>query len=224
MSLQSLANIKYVVNTTSWLSLDGSENDLAAGYTYDRKYNLKSGLQWSWELGKSNDLKPIIELFANNHASGIEGGVGIGSYKVLEAIFTETQRRKCSELWYAKQGDQIHAGILLLKEANFAIYIFNAANDTGRIGNARTVLLDHYFTQNAERPTIFDFESPQVDSIKSFYRSFGGDEIPFITIEKTSLPSPLQQLLFLRRLLIKAKRDLYGALCKILDPFRATRS
>jgi hypothetical protein len=214
-ALSSSAAWEYEIHKTVWLSLNISYNDISKNYSKDRQKNLRKSNKWGWTVQSSKNIEPLIDLFRENHAAQIEGGVSEKSYRVLKEIFKQTHFRECVELRYAVLGDSIHAGTLILRKANFATYIFNAADSIGRTGNARTALLNDYFKENAESDLVFDFESPQLQTIHSFYQSFGENEVPFITIYKRSLPFPLRQFQLLRRSLIKAKRDLCAILCKI---------
>jgi hypothetical protein len=214
-ALESVVHLEFQLHKTMWLALNKSPKEILHGYTPDRRQNLRKGCSFNWVLQKSGDPLPLIRLFQENHAAGIDGGVSSKSYQILKNLIEQAQARKVAELWYAVLNDKIHAGIIVLKMESTAIYIFNSASAIGRDGNARTYLLHEYFIENAESNLIFDFESPQIKSIHSFYKSFGGDEVPFITIQKRDLSYPLRQLQFLRKAVIKAKRDLYVILCKI---------
>jgi len=72
--------------------------------------------------------------------------------------------------------------MLLATSNGRAIYLFNAASETGRRGNARTVLLDQYIQAHAGQPIVFDFESPEKPSIAAFYRSFGAREESYFSL------------------------------------------
>ncbi len=45
-----------------------------------------------------------------------------------------------------------------------------------------------------DKEEIIDFESPEIESIASFYKSFGGNEIPFYKISKNKLIFPFRQV------------------------------
>ena len=163
--------------------------DLAVGYntiyqqyTRDRKRNLRLGQAANWLIMDSTDPRPLIDLFRNNHADNIEGGVGDWAYVIFSRLFDELNRRGLITLRYAIHGGQIEAGGLFVREGNRIIYLFNAASVVGRRGNARTLLIDQIIREYAGRQALFDFESPLKPSIRDFYRSFGATEDTFQTI------------------------------------------
>ncbi|KAA6434167.1 hypothetical protein FEM33_23095 [Dyadobacter flavalbus] len=183
--------------STYWLRLGQHYNRIYYQYTTDRKLNLKRSKKKQWTIQMSADIKPLIRMFKENHASRIPGGVSRNAYRKLNLLFRLLPSR--SELWYAEKDDKIHAGILLFRNYGKAIYIFNASDKIGRAGNARTYLLDYYFYFNAGQPLIFDFESPDISTVASFYESFGSEKKQYFTIRKNQLAFPFRQIQEWRR-------------------------
>ena len=99
-------------------------------------------------------------------------------------------------------GEGIHAGILLTHYRGRTIYLFNAADKEGRNGNARAVMLDDYFRENAATMSVFDFESPQKTSIVDYYAGFGAVAMPFYSMKRNALPFPFRQMQKLRKWLL----------------------
>lgn len=174
---------------THLLDLNPLYETLRAGYTRDRRLNLKRAGAVGWEIQESHDLRPLIDWFRAYHARNIRGGVAPGAYRTLENLFHETERRGHSALWYALKNGQPEAGAWFVTHRNRVIYLFNAATPAGRRGNARTFLLDAFFRKNAGRDLLFDFESPEVPSIAGFYESFGARPEPYVSLSYNHLPT-----------------------------------
>ena len=179
---------------THWLGTDRDYAEIAAGFSKGRRVNLKRSSKWEWQLSVSSNIHPLIFLFVNNTANKIPGGVHQSSYNVLEAIFTKLTRLQCCDLWYAHKNGVIRAGILMVRTGGKAIFLFNAADESGRRGNARTFLLDSYMRLNAGKQLTIDFESPEKASVVSFYKSFGGEAVAFWKVSKNLLPFPFRQI------------------------------
>lgn len=149
-------------------------------YSRDRVANLKRANRVEWQLLASTDPEPLLQLFRENHASTIPGGVAPWAYAVFRKLFTELHQRGLVTLRYASQQGQIQAGALFVRDENRIIYLFNAASAAGRRGNARTWLIDQIIRENAGNPALlFDFESPEKPAIAAFYASFGANPAPF---------------------------------------------
>jgi hypothetical protein len=190
----SFTELNFVTRTTYWLDFTQDYECIAAGYSRDRRTNLKRGIRANWEVIESSNIHPLISLFVQNHAPKIAGGVDPNAYNVLEATFETMQSIGGAELWYAHRNGVIHAGILIINYSGVSIYLFNAADPIGRRDGARTFLLDQYFRTFTTCSSIFDFESPEIPSIANFYRSFGSVETPYLKISKNQLVPPLRQI------------------------------
>lgn len=191
------------IHFTHQLDLSRPFDEIYSGYSLDRKLNIKRSQKAGWTVTESNDIKPLIALFREEHASGIQGGVSDSAFELLEKLYEKLMPDGYAKLYYAVRNETIHAGVLLVRSGATTIYLFNAADIIGRNDNARSFILNEYFCENAGSQNVFDFESPQVDSIARFYRSFGSVETHFFSISKNDLGFPLKQLQNFRKAILK---------------------
>ncbi|QJD81231.1 GNAT family N-acetyltransferase [Spirosoma rhododendri] len=202
----ALPNLIVQPRTTHVLDLSVGYERLLAGYTADRQLNRTRALRHGWQVTDETDSEPLLLLFRQHHAHTIEGGVGEWAYAILRRLIDELQRRELATLRYARHNNQLEAGMLIAHSDSRAIYLFNAASEQGRRGNARTLLLDQFIQQQAGQPVAFDFESPEKQSITQFYRSFGAVEETYYSIRWNRLTRPERWLLMIRRWLLKRGR------------------
>lgn len=167
--------------STHILDLSADYETIYRRYTHDRKLNLRRAKAANWEILESTDLDPLLKLFLDNHANDIAGGVAGWAYDIFRNLVKELQQRGISKLIYALHEDKVEAGALFVQEGNRIIYLFNAASNLGRHGNARTLLIDQMIQEKCAQPLLFDFESPEKESIRKFYKSFGANEETFWT-------------------------------------------
>ncbi|GAB3490824.1 hypothetical protein GCM10027341_03040 [Spirosoma knui] len=177
------------VLSTHLLDLSVGYTSIYEHYTSDRRRNLRIAQALDWTIVDSTDLLPLLSLFRDNHAAGISGGVNRQAYTILEKLIAELTKRGLASIQYTVSNGQIEAGAMFVREGNRLIYLFNAASEIGRRGNARTLLIDQQILQHAGQPLIFDFESPQKPSIRAFYKSFGAVEAPFWALRWNRLSS-----------------------------------
>ena len=190
-------------NSTHVLNLFVGYPTIYQGYTKDRKANLRRATRANWTIVESADIEPLLTLFRHNHAQTIDGGVAEWAYAIFRNLTDELAKRGLITLRYALHNGQIEAGVLFVQEGNRIIYLFNAASEAGRRGNARTLLIDKLIQEKAGQPLTFDFESPAKQAIRDFYKSFGAVEAPFWTVRWNHL-NPLE------RALVKGKNWLTG--------------
>lgn len=191
----------YEVFQTHWLDLRQPYAELYAGYSADRKLNLKRGLNANWEIIESDDFETLIKLFNENHAGRI-GKIKSDAYRILEKLGKCCVSRGFGKIFYAREGLDTHAGVLLVHCHGRTIYLFNAANHAGRKGNARLAILDAWFRSFAGIGTVFDFESPQNEAVARYYGGFGTVAMPFCCIKRNALPFPFRQIQNLRKWLL----------------------
>lgn len=200
---------KFELYHTFWLSLSDPYETTRKRYSKDRKSNLKRSEKNDLLLEKSDDPKVMTDLFKENHQRKIEGGVHPNAYRILHKLVEVLIGKQSAELWYASIDGEKCAAALFAGKGNKAVYLFNAANETGRKSNARTHILDRFFKNYSGVYTYFDFESPEIKSIASFYKGFGSEKMPFISIRKNELPFPLKQIQeWRKKQLFKTRQDL----------------
>ena len=181
--------------TTHVLDLSIGYETIHRNYTRDRKLNLRRAINYDWNIIDSTNPERLLTLFRDHHADGIDGGVGEWAYVVLRRLIHALQQRGLATLRYALADGRIEAGTLFVREGNRLIYLFNAASETGRRGNARTLLIDQIIREDAGEPALFDFESPPKESIVNFYRSFGAVESVFHEVRWNRLTWPERALI-----------------------------
>ncbi|WP_157505022.1 hypothetical protein [Dyadobacter beijingensis] len=211
------------ISYTHWLDLRQEYAAVFNRYSRDRKHNLRRGEKAQWKVAAFNDFTPLIQLFKAHHAPGI-GRIHRDAYCVLERLGKCCLKNAAGMLLYAQVREHIHAGALIVQDGGRAIYLFNAADCIGRKGHARAGMLDSWFRENAGNAVVFDFESPAKQSIADYYKGFGAAPVPYYCIKRNALLFPFRQMQRLRqRLVLKTKQYPFSSLCRILNPFRATR-
>lgn len=179
---------------TQVLLLNRPHEAVRAGYSRDRKLNRKRAERAGWVQADGSEIGTLIQLFRQNHAHRIAGGTDPAAYPLLEGLFADCQTRGLSTLRYALQDGKIEAGAWFVTWGGRVMYLFNAASEAGRRGNARTFLLDQFLAEKAESGLLFDFESPDIADIRDFYRSFGAQAEPFGVMGYNRLPGWVKAL------------------------------
>jgi hypothetical protein len=190
-------DVKYA--TTHTIRLDTSYDTVRQCFSADRRLNLRRAVRFGWETLENEDINPMIDLFRENHASAIQGGVSEHAYELLRKVVETLQIHKAARIMYALKDGKIEAGALFALHDQRIIYLFNSASSLGRKGNARTLLINQILNEYASSNSIFDFESPEKESIAAFYHSFGATTEPYVMLHFNRLPFPLKQLQTYRR-------------------------
>lgn len=186
----SLPGLSVQNQYTHFLSLQEPYEVLYRQYSRDRKLNLKRAHKANLTVSESGDIKPLTDIFREDTAHKIYGGVAESSYDLLVSLFGEVQKRGWARLLYTHQPEgEIDAGCLFVQYKNRITYLFNAATKQGRDLNGRSLMIDRVIRENAGSDSVFDFESPSgMDTITYFYQGFGARPVRFQTIHYDNLP------------------------------------
>ncbi len=200
LAMSQFPQLPVTVRQTQWLPLSAPYPQLGERYHTDLKCQLRQAAAFGWEVTASNDIAPLITLFRQHHSHLIPGGVHRDAYPLLARLLTALLDRKAATLSYASRGKHLHAGALFLTDPQQGpVYLFNAADATGRQKNARAFLVDLQVRSWAGSPVCFDFESPEAASVQYYYGKFGAASRPYYCIRSNRLPFPFRQLQELRR-------------------------
>jgi hypothetical protein len=165
-------------------------------YNQDRQLNLKRALkaqQNGISTEQSTTLTPLLDLFRQEVAHKIQGGVAAEAYVLLSKLVATLHKKDLAVLYYTVNPEQEkEAGALFTTYRGQIIYLFNAGARQYSKNNGRTHLIDTMLTSNAKKAVYFDFESPAIQPIAEFYQSFGATAKPFLHWHYNNLPYILQ--------------------------------
>jgi hypothetical protein len=189
---------------TYHLSLRLPYATLLAGYSTKRRSTLSQARRLHLVVEPSTDIELLIELFRQHTVAKVAGGVSEEAYHILRRLYAAASQAGLAELWQARlPSGQVGALILLFRFKNQLTYIFSAADAEAKRTGAVTVLLNEVFRAYAGQEVCFDFEAPQVESVADFYRRFGSEAAPFLSISLNRLPWPVRQLRAARMALVR---------------------
>jgi len=185
---------------TQYLQLNRSYREIYQGYNRDRKNNLKRAKTSGLKLVESSDIEPLIQIFKNNTAERIYGGVSETAYQQLRGLFSEFKSRGIVKLIYTQEGKEYLTGGLFVIWGQKIIYLFNASTYNGKKKNGNTLILNHVIKMYSNQNYTFDFESPskEFQNIFRFYSSFGSKEVLLNQIHYNNLPELIQKMKRLR--------------------------
>jgi len=191
----NIADVMTIHFHTHHIALSCSYTTIYQNYSADRKLNLKRAVRANLQIIESEDIEPLIQMFEKDIAHKISGGVAENAYDILRKLYKALHTRNLCKLFYTRnQEGQIGAGGLFVFYQHQIIYLFNAAYNTHRKENGRTLLIDHILKNYARNSYTFDFESPEIELISHFYQSFGAEVIPYSKVSYNHLPNWINTL------------------------------
>nr|WKN38253.1 GNAT family N-acetyltransferase [Tunicatimonas sp. TK19036] len=201
-----LPQLRLFTHETHLLPLNKPYQQLRSNYHRDRRYRLKRAIKQNLDMEASDDIEPLINIFLKDTAQKIPGASDDHNYSLFRRVFKVVQANGRYELYYTKdKAGNYTSGCWFVFYHHTIIYLFNAATNEARNENGRTLIIDHIIRKYQNTDYVLDFESPEKESISSFYASFGSIPTPFYQIYYNNLPAVIRQT---HRAKIKIHRQL----------------
>jgi len=170
------------------LRLKDDYNTIYSNYSTNLKRNLKRAS--SHNLTLTSNIKPekLVEMYRTHQGPKIPE-LQDAAYHAAHRVIYNALHRGMGFLSAItnEQNDFIAAGFFLVSK-NRIVNLIPSSTPEGREKRAMHLLLDLQIQQNAQKPTILDFEGSSIPGIAKFYKGFGAEEQPYSTIERNNLP------------------------------------
>jgi lipid II:glycine glycyltransferase (peptidoglycan interpeptide bridge formation enzyme) len=156
---------------------------------------LKENLMLTLNKLKGNEL---YEFFSNSLNSA-----GANVYEAeLQKIFNAFSEEKNSFSFEAWKGEELAGAVFCIYDRRSCYYLLGGTNKKSQVNGLNNLLIQKSIEKAKELGCItFDFEGSMLKGVEKFFRSFGGDLVPYYTINKGKLP--------LEMLLKFKKRELF---------------
>ena len=143
---------------------------LYQNYRRDRKYRLKQAQRKKVRLVSSADIGPLIDIFLQDTIRKVPGAEDDPTYALLYRLFEAVKQHGRYELYYTQDTQGNYTSGCWFVIYNYRIiYLFNAALDSARRENGRTLIIDHVIQKYQNSPYIVDFESPEKEAIYDIF-------------------------------------------------------
>ena len=109
--------------------------------------------------------------------------------KELEAIFLKFATLQNSFCVTAKHNQKVIGNVFCVYDANACYYLLGGVDKQSGIQGVNNLLVQHSIEKaKAMQCKVFDFEGSMLQGVEKFFRSFGGNLLPYYTVNKASLP------------------------------------
>lgn len=109
------------------------------------------------------------------------------SREYVKRIADAAAHQNAIDLLIAEGPDgNLHAGAIIVYGHDVAYYILGGGDPELRNSGAATLILWEAILRSRERVRIFDFEGSMIESIERFFRGFGGELTPYMSLRKAN--------------------------------------
>lgn len=177
------------------LDLSQGYSKVLKGYNRNAKSNIKKSEKAGLIIEQANDhYQYVIDVFRSSPRAD-NAILNDTFYKDVASIYLSFLEREEARCYLAKYQDNPIAGILILTSGNRMLNFFTASTPQSRQVGGMHALVDYVIKNASKNHTVFDFEGSDDDSLRFFYKSFGGDEKVYLQTESNRLLWPINKII-----------------------------
>ncbi len=168
------------------LKLNSTYEDLTSNYSKGRKSDLKKAKQAQLRLKSVDSTHELVQQFI--HLKGTEVQLPHSEYQKLIRLSEVLRRRARVEIIEVNSDNAERlGGAMFLIDSTRITYLFSVSNKEGRSKNIMSLIIDHMIQKHANSERLLDFEGSTIDSIASFFKSFGAEPEQYYHYKKWRL-------------------------------------
>jgi hypothetical protein len=204
---------------TNWLPFYWQGFNQTTRYTYRLRALQDDGVVWN---GFSENIRGDIRKARDRFKLTVRTDLGIEEFLKLNVQVFERQGKRLPyseelvqrlELACQSKGvrrifiaeDELgrhHAGVYIIWDENSAYYLMGGGDPALRNSGATSLCLWEAIRFSATVTKSFDFEGSMIESVERFFRAFGGEQTPYLSVSKT--PSRLLKIRHAFRILAES--------------------
>lgn len=168
------------------LDLSGPLEQITKNYRRTAVSNIKKAERAGLKVEQmEGEAARLIEMFRADKGRAI-GVLDKKFYDHAGAIYEAFAVRHEAETWAAYLGNELLAGVLLLKTGKRLLNFFTASSPQGRELGAMHAVFHAIISRYAGEAEVLDFEGSNEPNLAFFYRSFGGSEKVYLHTANTA--------------------------------------
>ncbi len=182
-------NYKVIPNYTYRIDLNNPLESIVSNFDAKHRNAIQKAIKENSEVGFNQIKNEDLFHYFKQHLLD----VGANVYEnELKNIFLKFADEKNSFSVTAKKNNEVLGQVFCIYDFNTCYYLFGAVNKKSGIQGINNLLVLKCIEKAKElNCTIFDFEGSMLKGVEKFFRGFGGDLIPYFTINKATLPIEL---------------------------------
>jgi hypothetical protein len=165
------------------LKLDGEE-DVKKGFAVTVNQKVNKAKKAGFEARIEPSIEPVMDLINKNAKQGraVLAPTYFTSFRKLAA--EGYKRGQAFTLTVFNDKNEAIASSILLQDTKCVYFLVGLTDPDFRQTGANPLLLSEILSEARLRSKEFDFLGSMTESIESFFRSFGGRPVPYLTISK----------------------------------------
>lgn len=177
---------KVVPNYTYRIDLSPTIEEIQTHFDPKNRNAINKALKEEVELAYNSLSNEELYRFFKNHLKT----AGANVYeRELKGIFSEFSENANSFSVQARKKNQLLGTVFCVVDKNTCYYLLGGVDKNSGVAGINNVLVLKSIEKARELGCrVFDFEGSMLKGVEKFFRSFGGELVPYYTVNKASLP------------------------------------
>jgi Acetyltransferase (GNAT) domain len=190
---------KVIPNYTYRIDLTKTVEEIKSNFDSKNRNVISKAIKEDVTVSENTLPKNELLLFFKNTLSTTDANI---YEKELEQIMMSFSEDSNSFAVVAKKNNELLGTVFCIYDENTCYYLLGGVEKKAGIQGVNNLLIQHAIIKAKELGcTTFDFEGSMLKGVEKFFRSFGGELVPYYTVNKAALP--------LEMLLKFKKRELF---------------
>lgn len=176
---------KVVPNYTYHIDLSKSETEIQKNYSTERRNDIKKAIKDEVTVELSNDLSLIKQMVSNTFSRKEKGF----DEDMIDRILFDFANNQNSFAYVSFQNKKAIAASFCIYDQDKAYYLLGGYDSKNKHQGAGALAVDAAIKHSKQlKIKTFDFEGSMLPEVEKYFRGFGGDLIPYYSINKAKLP------------------------------------
>ena len=176
---------KVIPNYTYHIDLSQSLEDIRKNYSTERRNDIKKALKDGVETRLTNDFD-LVKQMVNNTFNRKEKDY---DKDLIDKILNQFANKENSFAFVSYQNQKPIAASFCIFDNKKVYYLLGGYDSQNKHQGAGAIAVDAAIQHSKELGiSIFDFEGSMLPEVEKYFRGFGGDLIPYYSINKAKLP------------------------------------
>jgi lipid II:glycine glycyltransferase (peptidoglycan interpeptide bridge formation enzyme) len=185
---------KVVPHYTYRTDLDQGEDRILAGMSTERRKNLRKSAVDGISVAEETDMKPMRVLIEQTFARQSKA-FSLASADLIFSAFPPGEQSYCM---VASADGRPMAGVYVVHDGRTAYYLMGGYAEGAHHGAGALAMWHAILKAKELGLEVFDFEGSVIPPIERYFRGFGGQLTPILSVHKAWLPLEMA-LKFYRR-------------------------
>lgn len=177
---------KVIPNYTYQIDLGKTMEEIKSNFDSKNRNAINKAIKEGVEISENEISKADLYQYFKTTLKTTDANI---YNKELEAVFLNFATKHNSFCVTAKHNQKIIGNVFCVYDANICYYLLGGVNKESGIQGVNNLLVQHSIEKaKALQCKVFDFEGSMLQGVEKFFRSFGGNLLPYYTVNKASLP------------------------------------